>query len=412
MKCLLLHLLTALLALLILSLGRGALAQQTGAGPQPLFGQITGQVFCQDSGLPARFATVQLLPEKSQQSPQVDPAKIRNNPDFAKELAKAMAAAMKGSSLSTVTGIDGNFSLDKVPPGIYYLIPQLPGYRSPLSGLSQTERMKADADTVTSVESISEKIVVAGGTSTSVKLVLERGATLGGKVIYDDGSPAPGVMPTLLMLQKDGKWKELWPLSMLPAITDDRGEFRFYGLPPGKFAVKATLPVSQPMTGLGATSVALHMNPGDALVVYQGGALREKEIKPIELGDGEHRDGIEVIFPVNGLHSISGSVVAKFDKHAVNSGIVELEDPEIKTAIRTAIIGEDGTFKLSYVPEGRYVLKATAADTEPKSGEAPAASDFGRMLNSKTIRSYSPAEMPLLITEDVNGITLQVPDQK
>lgn len=396
-----------------LSHGRGALAQQTSPREvaQPIFGQVTGQVFCQDTGLPARFAAVRLVPEKPQQNPAIaSAAALQKNVDFAKLMAKAMAEGMKGSNLATVTGMDGNFALDKVPPGTYYLIAQLPGYLSPLSGLSEAERMKANADTVATVQSVAQKIVVAGGASTSVNLSLERGATLSGKVTYDDGSPAPAVMPMLLMQQKDGKWKELSLLSMLPAITDDRGQFRFFGLPAGKYAVKATLPVSQAVAGLG--SVSAHMNLEDALVVYQGGALRQKDLKPIEVGDGDRRDGIEVIFPVNGLRSISGSVVAMFDKHPVNSGTVELQDPDTKTAMRTAMVGQDGTFKLSYVPDGSYVLKVTAADTEQKSGEAPATSDFGRMLNSKIIRSYGAAEIPLLLTGDVNGIVFQVPDQK
>lgn len=325
-------------------------------------------------------------------------------------MAKAMAAAMKGSNRSTVTGMDGSFSLDKVPPGTYYLIAQLPGYRSPLSGLSQTERMKADAEILVAVESTAQKIVVVGGASTSVNLSLEPGATLSGKVSYDDGSPAPSVTPTLLMLQKDGKWKEL-QVSTLPVATDDRGQFRFFGLPAGKYAVKATLPVSQPVAGLGTISV--HMNREDALVVYHSGVLREKDIKAIELGDGDHRDGIEVIFPVNGLHSLSGTVTAKVDKHAVNSGTIQLQDPDTKASVRTGLVGDDGTFKLSYVPEGSYLLKVTAAaDAEQKSGDAPAAFDFGRMANVKIIHSYGPAEMPLLVSGDVNGITLQVEEQK
>lgn len=391
----------------------GTFAQQQAATtPQPVFGQVSGHVYCQDNGLPARFAGVQLLPEKPQQSTLTNPATPGKNADFSKVMANAMAAMIKGSNLSTVTEIDGSFSLDKVPPGTYYVIPQLPGYRSPLTGLSQIERMKAAAKTVGFVESFTKKIVVTGGTSTSVNLELERGATLSGKVAYDDGSPAPGVTPTLLMLQKDGKWKEL-QLSIMPVITDDRGRFRFYGLLAGKYAVKATLPVSQSMAGLGVSSLTVHINPGDALVMYNDGAMREEDIKPIEVGDGVHIDGIEVIFPLNGLHRISGSVVAEFDKHAVNSGTVELDDPDTKTPMRTGMVSETGTFTMNYVPEGSYVLKVTsAADTEQKSGDSPATSALERMLNSRKIRSYGTTEIPLGVKGDVNGLVLQVPDRK
>jgi hypothetical protein len=160
-------------------------------------------------------------------------------------------------------------------------------------------------------------------------------------------------------------------------------------------------------------AVSAHINLEDALVVYQGGALREKDIKPIEVGDGDHRDGIEVVFPVKGLRSISGSVVAKFDKHPVNSGTIELQDADTKAAMRTAMVGDDGTFKLSNVPEGGYVLKVTsAADAVQKPGDIPAGIDFGRMLNVKILKSYGTVELPLQLTGDMNGIVLQVPDEK
>lgn len=387
-------------------------AQPAAPAPPPVVGQVTGHVFCQDTGLPARFAGVQLVAEKPSSTPPIDPSTLGKNPDFGKVMAQAMALVMKGSNLSTVTGIDGSFSLDKVAPGTYYVIPQLAGYRSPLSGLSMMERMQAAPATVAAVESVAEKIVVQPGTSTNVNIELERGATLSGTVAYDDGSPAPGVTPSLMVLDKGGKWKDL-SITLLPAVTDDRGQFRFYGLSAGKYAVKATLPVTQATAGLGASSVSLHMNLGDALVVYQGGALREKDIKPIELGDGDQRNGVEVVFPINGLHTISGSVVAKSDNHPVNSGTLALEDPDTKTPVRTATIGEDGTFRLNYVPDGSYLLKVNAAaDTELNSGETPAASDLGRMMSSKTLRSYGPAELPLALTGDVNGIVLQVPDRK
>jgi hypothetical protein len=62
-----------------------------------------------------------------------------------------MTAMMKGSNLSAITGLDGSFSLDKAPPGTYYVVAQLPGYLSPLSQLSMAERMKADDATLKTV---------------------------------------------------------------------------------------------------------------------------------------------------------------------------------------------------------------------------------------------------------------------
>lgn len=398
-------------ALLLLCAALPVYAQQSTEATPPVYGQVTGRVFCEDSGLPGRFAGVQLLADQPSKAPLIDPTTLSRNPDLAKVMAAAISMAMKGSNLSTVTSIDGTFSLDKVPPGTYYLIPQLPGYRSPVSGFSPAERMKADEATLAAVESVAQKIVVQPGAQTSVTVELERGATLSGTVSYDDGSPAPGVTPSLLVRGKDGKWKELGSNSPIPAITDDGGHFRFYGLAAGEYAVKAALPTTQALIGVGPRSISMHMNMGDALVVYSGGAMREKDIKPIELGDGEQHDGIQVIFPIHGLHSIAGSVVAKSDNHAVNMGTIELQDPDTKTAVRSAMVGEDGTFRLNYVPEGSYILKVTtAADTEPRNAADAGGGDFARLLNSKPIRTYGSATMPLSLTSDATGLVLQVPD--
>jgi hypothetical protein len=385
--------------------------QPTATAPPATTGQVTGRVFCADTGQPGRFAGVQLIGDQQAQAPMIDPSTLGKDADFEKVMAKAMTAVMKGNSLSTVTSLDGSFSLDKVPPGTYYVVAQLPGYQSPLSGFSQLEKMKADDATLKAVESAAEKIVVQANQPAHVDIRLERGASINGIIHYDDGSPAPNVTPTLLALQKDGKWKELSASSMLPSTSDDRGRFRFFGMPAGKYAVKAALPTSQAMIGLGAASLSLHMNLGDALVVYSGGALREKDVKPIEVGPGEDIDGIDVVFPIDNLHVVSGSVVAKADGHAVDSGTIELDDSETKAALRTSMVQQDGGFQLNYVPEGQYLLRVTTAADTDKAGGENSGGDFARLLHSKTLKSYGPAELPITVKSDSTGLVLQVPDQ-
>ena len=373
-------------------------------------GQVSGRVFCADTGQPGRFASVQLVGEHPDTNPALDAASMGKNPDFEKVLAKAMTAMMKGNNVSTVSGLDGTFSLDKVPPGTYYVLAQMPGYRSPLSQFSMMERMKADAATMNAVESQAEKVVVQAGQQAHVEIRLERVSSISGVVRYDDGSPAPGVSAALMVQDKDGKWKELGGVGMLPSTTDDRGHYRIFGINAGKYAVKAALPTTQATTGLGA-NVSLHMNMGDALVVYSGGAMREKDIKPIEVGTGDEVDGVDVIFPLDNLHAVSGSVTAKSDNHAVDAGSIVLEDADGKTALRTASIESDGTFHFNYVPEGQYVVKAeNAADTD-SAGAPDGGNDLMRMMRTKVLKSYGEADVPVTVKADVTGLSLQVPEQ-
>lgn len=384
---------------------------QQPATPAPsAFGQVTGRVICGDTDQPGRFAMVQLIPEKHDPAAFTDVGQLAKNPDMEKALTVVLSNMMKGSGLSGLSTLDGSFTLDHVPAGTYYVVAQLPGYESPLNQLSQMERMKSSADTLKAVEAVAEKIVVQANQPARVELRLERGSSLSGIVHYDDGSPAPGVMPILMTQDAAGKWKDL-SLTMLPTPTDDLGHFRFYGLLPGKYAVKAALPTTQASIGLGAQSISMHMSTGDALVIYSGGALREKDVKPVEVGSGDSVDDVELTFPLSDLHRITGTVVAKSDGHPVNAGMVSLLDPDSKTSMRTAMIGRDGTFQFNYVPDGQYTLQVSgASDTEAKNPGADMETDFARLLNGKVVKSYGSLEQPLLLKADAPDLTLQVPD--
>jgi hypothetical protein len=391
-------------------------AQPAPSAPAAPPAQVSGRVTCGDTGQPARFATVQLIAENPNKDPIVDPASMGKNPDFQKAMAQAMTAMMKGSNLSAITGLDGSFSLDKVPPGTYYVVAQFPGYLSPLTQFSMMERMKADDATLKAVKESAEKIVLAPNQPAHVDLRIERGASLSGVIRYDDGSPAPGVNPILMGLQKDGTWKQMGTGGAMFSVSDDRGRYRIFGIAAGKYAVKAALPTTQASIGLGggAGSVSLHMNMGDALEVYSGGVLREKDLKPVEVGPGADVEGVDIIFPLDNLHTVSGSVVAKADGHPVNTGMITLMDPDGKTTVRSAMVEQDGTFKLNYIPEGQYVLHAAgAADMEPgsaPSGPANPLSALGMLSQSKPLKSYGDGELPITVKGDSTGLSLQVPD--
>jgi hypothetical protein len=376
----------------------------------PTTGQVTGSVWCRDSGKPARFASIQLVPEKAFSAAPVEAMAAGSAPDAAHLKMEALTSALKsalknifdGSDLQTLTGLDGTFQLDKVPAGTYYVISQLQGYRSPLSTLSQQERMQPDAATFAGITSQTQKIVLAPGQTIQTRIELDRGATLSGRITYSDGSAARNVTPALLLRAKDGGWTQVFT-SALPVPTDDQGAFHFLGLPAGQYAVKASLPTEQMIIGVGLGQMSTHMATGDALVVYSGGASREADIKPIELAEGASRTEISLTFPLTGLHTISGIVVAAPDRHPVNTGTIELQEAGNASPLRTLQIKNDGTFVLHYVLDGAYVLKVNrAADTQAPTDGTPCP------IRCKEIRRYQPVSMPVTVKDDVSAVTLMV----
>jgi hypothetical protein len=407
---------------LFLSIALAAAAQQPSSdapAQPPVLGRVTGHIYCSDTQRAARFATIQLLSDHEPAKSQEDMLAGLMKSDakggggiLGNALTKTLSTMMKGSNLSAMTAMDGSFSLEKVPPGTYYVIPQLTGYVSPIGQLTQKERMTASEATLKTVASAAQKIEVQPNGTTTLELELTRGASIGGRVRYDDGSPASGVTPVLLSLDANGKWIDLPAPSLLPTTTGDDGRFRFSGLPAGKYAVKAALPTTAASMGIGLSSLSMHMNTGDALIAYSGGVFRESDVKPVEVKVGAERTDLEIVFPVSGLHSISGSVVAMADGHAVNTGSVELEDAGTKIAVRTAMIGKDGSFHFNYVPDGSYRVDVTSAmDVQGASGDVDDPM-MAMLLNGKqpkSMKAYGSANISLTLPGNSEGLRLQVP---
>jgi hypothetical protein len=323
-------------------------------------------------------------------------------------MEKSMAQAQKGTGLSAVSSIDGSFEMAKVQFGTYYVVAQLSGYLSPLSALSTGDLMMGGDGAISRIQAVAEKVVVQDA-PVRLDLRLERGGSMNGVIRYDDGSPAAGVKAVRMVLQEDGKWVVDTFNPLVPApTTDDRGHYRIGGLAKGKYAVKAELPTHQMISGLGPGSVDMHTNYGDALAVYSGGVFREKEIKPIEVGVGEDVYGIDLVFPIDNLRVVSGTVTDKTDNHAVNSGWVNLIDAETKAMVRHTKIEEDGSFKFNYVPEGQYKLSTNRAGDTDKNAPADA---YVQMLNPKFLKSYKDLSLPIDVKGDLTGLTLQVVEQ-
>ncbi len=393
------------------------LCAQSGPSQTAAKGVVTGHIYCADTQMPARFASVQLQPEKdtSAQDLKINTEKL----DFTAILGKLM----QGSGLSTLTRIDGSFRIENVPPGAYYVITQLDGYLSALSGLPPDKLMAQDDDTRKLIHEHAQKIVVTGS-GANLDLRLERGASISGQIGYDDGSPAANVQAQLLLKTKDGKWSKLSAAAtgrIAKGSTDDRGHYRFAGLPAGEYAIMAELPVTQFSTGAGLGSFNMQIHPGDALQVYSGNVYRQSEVNGFFITATENFDVADLIFPVNGLYSVGGTVASALDHHLVNTASVQLLDPTDKLVLRTGMAGNDGSFLFEYVPAGEYLLKVTdAADTE-LNAKPEKLGGFGQLLAAvpgvgnalrKHLRDYGEAEVSVNVHGEVAGLSILVPEKK
>lgn len=395
-------------AIYVLSLARA----QTTTPPVAtgsVFGSVSGHVYCADTNEPARLATVTLqLPAQKSDVPT----------------GKRISPGAQSVPPATRTGLDGSFLFPKVQPGTYVIVAEYAGYVSPIATLSQEEiRSKAPAD-IDKVEKVLTKVIVAANKDSARDLELERGAAIAGTVRYDDGSPANEIQVALLRLGSDGKHSAV-SLNISGQIrsafhvrgegleANDLGHYRISGLPAGKYILKTTLPTLISSYGGffgGPILASMRTDDSGALSVYSGNVFREKDARPIEVVAGSERDGVDITIPLLGLRSISGSVIALYDGHAINNGLIRLLYADDKSEARHFPIQEDGSFNLRFVPDGEYILRIThAADVVDEEGIDP---QDGLSYNmGKIAHSYASVDLPISVHSDLSNLTINAPDK-
>lgn len=204
--------------------GRGAAGQGRDATQQtPAVGTglIIGQVITGDAGTPVRRARVNLS-----------------------------GAELRGQR-STVTDDEGRFVFTQLPAGRYTMTASKAGFVSISYGAKTAGRAGTP-------------IQLADGQKLESKPIpMPKGGVVTGVVLDEYGEPSPGTpVRALRMVMRTGE-KRLE--SAGSSTTDDRGQYRIYGLQPGQYIVTA-----QPRnTGLGGLQVSVAAEIENALQQMQ-----------------------------------------------------------------------------------------------------------------------------------------------
>jgi hypothetical protein len=392
-------------SVLLLLLATPALFAQKAGRVESVPGSVVGSVTCADTNAPARFAVVTL------QGVPMAPGKGK--------ASFVAGGSASGESITTTTDIEGRFLLDKVRPGRYFVLSGMVGYLNPLARFENEQLRQMSEETTKQLAQTVPVVSVEPGQSATVTLRLERAAELSGTVLYDDGSPAVEVQVELLRKDKQGRLADaevglIQGLSSFSSqvFTDDHGRYRIIGLSPGSYAVRATLPalkitVSGVFGGSGQSS-SVSRNSSGLLQVYSGNKFRGEEAALVDVGSGEQVGGVDITIPVDGLHTVQGSLTAKRDGHGIEGSPLELLFADDRETARSVETDDNGDFQIPYVPTGSYILRASGPQ-DVERNEDPTSQGRAR-FSFRTIQSYKEAELPLLVQGDVTGANLVVVD--
>jgi hypothetical protein len=170
---------------------------------------------------------------------------------------------------------------------------------------------------------------------------------------------------------------------------------------------------SEMTAGHSLADIVASSRGGGALTVFLGGGLRASKAKPVKLGTGEAMTDANITIPLSALHTIRGRVVLKSgaEPPAASLELVYADTGEVARVALTA----GGDFAISYVAEGSYVLRAVA-NSEPlpsvnvnADGGVDIAPGAGTTQSNLT-NQEGAGEMPIMVTGEVAGVTIAVPD--
>jgi protocatechuate 3,4-dioxygenase beta subunit len=263
---------------------------------------------------------------------------------------------------STITDNEGRFEFAQLPAGRYAIVATKTGFVT----LQYGQRRPTD---------VTDFIVLADGERRDdVDLALPQGGVIAVRVTDDFGDPVPGAQVQVQRYQygPDGQ-RRLNSVFVVGAIgssaTDDRGEVRMYGLPPGDYVVNAILRIN-----------AVQSNPDPAIndgfaLTYHPGTVNPADAQTVTVSLAEETR-IEFALSVARLARVSGTVVDSQGRPAAGSFVQPVTRQGNGMFSGGSQVQPDGTFTVNGVGPGEYVLEVR---TSPRLGVADTAMEFGSM---------------------------------
>jgi hypothetical protein len=257
---------------------------------------------------------------------------------------KALVILRRGQEPGTGASTDasGAFRFDDLEPGPYTLSTERTGF-------------VLDPESERSVVNVKP-----GPDELEVTLMLIRTGAISGRVLDSDGEPISGATVQVAPVNQ----RKRGVLS-LNAVTNDRGEYRSFNIPPGKYRIAVSYEPSfqqrqvrmqRPRTQSGATEETYALT-------YYPAALDSKLAQTIDVEAGADLLGYDVqILRAKGV-TVRGTVGAVGGAPAGAILFVSLSPIRRTIGLRSydnVIQDASGAFELTQVLPGSYVLAATA----------------------------------------------------
>lgn len=271
-------------------------------------GIVRGHVYASDTGLGVKHASVSLRPTGRFQ-PQ-----------------------------DTSTDAQGGFQFLNVDPGAYTLNCNKSGY---VSGSYGAKTTNAPATTFNVREAQEVK---------DIDCRMPKGGAITGVITNEDGEPV--IYANVQVMQKTYRRGQVQLQGRQSGQTDDRGRYRVFDLPPGRYFVQAT------RRGAGPTATR---ESAYGAVIYPS-ATRLQDAQSMTLAAGAEISGIDMVLRSVQTYTVSGKVIDLVAGHPVVGGNINAVSEDVFMGGgggggNGGQIKADGTFLLKGLAPGHYRLQ-------------------------------------------------------
>jgi len=299
------------IALMVGAMLSAAVAQ---TAPKPGTGIITGRVTLGDKA--ASNIAVMLLPEE------------RNKPER-KSIAKA------------TTDYEGHYQLMNVPAGRYNVMAIAPALVGPSEGM-----YGESGKTVT---------IADGETVEKIDFALVKGGVITGRVTDGDGAPVIGERIHLNQADKQGQRGGRGFFSFNPSMyeTDDRGIYRIYGIPAGKYTVSIGESTDEGISRFGIGGRGYYKR------IFHPNMTEKSKATIIEIGEGSEATNVDIsLGRKSKSFAATGRIMDESGKAVVGArvgnGSVMKDGKRMVGFGFGSISNSKGEFRLEGLMPGRY----------------------------------------------------------
>jgi len=256
-----------------------------------------------------------------------------------------------------MTDAQGRYEFRDLPAGRYSLSASKPAY----VGLQYGQRRPYESGT---------GIVLRDReTLTGVDMALPRGSVIVGRITDEFNEPMTQaeVQAQRSVYTPDGQRRLAVAGS---ATTDDRGEFRIYGLMPGEYVVSGSVRNSPPPFFVPGSSPAADLNDGYPPTFYPG-TSNSADARPVSLGLGEEAS-VQFGLVAARFARISGTARRSDGQPAYPAEVMVL--PRMSPG--TFFLGSGGSMSNRTAPDGSFSVSGVAPgeytiDVRPQRGPQP-----------------------------------------